>query len=74
MSICISTHCKKYFTCRKAHPNDNKIHQAINWHNYGTFSTGMPTYKEDGTFTYDNAVEHYCCGEKGNYAMYEPIE
>ena len=69
MSICISTHCKKYNTCKVAHPNDSKLHQAINWHDSGSYSTGYPTRLEDGTIIY-NPIRHYDCGEQGNYAMY----
>lgn len=76
MSICISTHCKKYSTCKLAHPNflyDDKLHQAINWHDSGSYSTGFPTHLENGDVIY-NPIRHYDCGEQGNYAMYEPIE
>ena len=72
MSICISTHCKKYSTCKKAHPNDGKMHQAINWHDSGSFASGAPSFV-NGEVVYSNPIEYHDCGEKGFYKMYEPI-
>lgn len=63
MSICISTHCKKYATCKLAHPKDDKIHEAINWHDSG--STVMSN---------NHSVVCYDCGENGFYNLYEPIK
>lgn len=73
MSICISTHCKKYSTCKLAHPKDDKIHEAINWHDSGSYATGYPTHLENGAVIY-NPIRYYDCGEQGCYAKYEPIK
>lgn len=71
MSICISTHCKKYATCKLAHPNDDKIHQAINWHDTGSHAEGYIRLA-DGSMKH-KIYSYHDCGEQGFYAMYEPI-
>ena len=74
MSICISTHCKKYATCKLAHPKDDKIHQAINWHDTGSHAEGVPSYAENNKLVSISSYEQYDCGEYGAYAMYEPMK
>lgn len=63
MTCCCSSHCKKYFDCRLADINNEGINLVNDYHEWGSCS-----YTDEGC-----AIE-YCCGELGNYKMFEPVE
>lgn len=62
--VCGSINCKRYDICKRAIcEEENKQHYVTNWHDYGSVN-----------YTDDKIEEEYCCGERGNYAMFEPLE
>lgn len=63
--VCGSTNCKKYNICKRAVcEEENKQYYVTNWHDYGS-----------GRYTDDGKIEEeWYCGERGNYAMFEPIK
>ena len=72
MSICISTHCKNYSTCKKAHPNDSKQHQAINWHDSAFHAEEIPSYAENNKFVNVQSYEDF--KNEMNKAMTTPVD
>ena len=61
--VCGSTNCKRYNICKRAVcEEENKWYSSVNWHDYGSVN-----YTDDGT------EEEWYCGERGNYAMFEPL-
>ena len=63
--VCGSTNCKRYEMCKRAVcEEENKWYNSVNWHDYGSAS-----YTDDGKIE-----EKWCCGENGNYAMFEPLD
>jgi hypothetical protein len=62
--VCGSTNCKRYDVCKRAiHEEENKWYCSVNWHDYGS-----------GAFTDNGIKEEWYCGERGNYAMFEPLD
>ena len=59
MSVCITTSCKFYDTCKRSAANNPEGGDAVSW---GTYGSG--TASEKGTEVKS------CCGENGMYKMY----
>lgn len=61
--VCGSTNCKRYNICKRAVcEEENKWYSSVNWHDYGSANC-----------TDDGIEEEWYCGERGNYAMFEPL-
>lgn len=62
--VCGSTNCKRYDICKLAIcEEENKQYYVTNWHDYGSVN-----------YTDDGVEEKWCCGERGNYAMFKPLD
>lgn len=62
--VCGSTNCKRYNICKRAIcEEENKWYNSVNWHDYGS-----------ARYTDNGVEEEWCCGERGNYAMFEPLD
>lgn len=63
--VCGSTNCKRYEMCKRAIcEEENKQYYVTNWYSYGS-----------GRYTDDGKIEEeWYCGERGNYAMFEPLD